>query len=120
ERERDVVDVDLVLADEMQQQVERALECLDAHRIALESRLVLLGRGGHGSSQYCRCMAARTRAMVSMAMARAFFEPSCMISRTRSGCASYCARRSRIGSRYALSAFESFFFTSTSPTRPSR
>ena len=37
--DRDVVDVDLVLLDEVQQQVERALELLEPDRICLEDRL---------------------------------------------------------------------------------
>ncbi len=49
EDDRDVVDVHLVLLDEVQQQIERALEVLQADRIVAEDRLELdlFGFAGH-------------------------------------------------------------------------
>jgi len=49
--------------------------------------------------QYFSFTASRTFSIVPMAVARAFFEPSSRISRSRSGLASTSARRARIGSR---------------------
>ncbi len=77
ERDRDVVDVDLVLLDEVQQQIERALEVLEADRVVLEDglELELLGRSSI-VCQYLSFTASRTRAIVSCATARARREPS--------------------------------------------
>jgi hypothetical protein len=46
--------------------------------------------------------------------------PSTIISRTCSGFDANCSRRSRIGSRKAFSALNSFYLTSTSLTVPLR
>jgi hypothetical protein len=47
ERDRNVVDVDLVLLDEVQQQIERTFEVLKVNRVVLENGLEVLGLFGH-------------------------------------------------------------------------
>ena len=114
DRDRDVVDVDLVLPDQVQQQVERPLEVQEPDRVGLERRLERF----HGVST-CRCMASRTCPIVSTAIVRALREPASRISRTRPGVPASSARRARSGSSAAFRALISFCFTSTSPTVPS-
>src|SRR6185295_16058963 len=71
EGDRDVVDVDLVLLDEVQQQVERSLEVVQPDRVRLEDRFEFLFHYA-----YLSFTASRTRSIVSQAIVRAFFEPS--------------------------------------------
>src|SRR5262249_47906940 len=81
EGDRNVVDVDLVLLDEVQQQIERSLEILQADRIRLENGFELLFHSHHARPEgraywYRSFTASRTRSMVSQATTRAFFDPS--------------------------------------------
>ncbi len=117
QRDRDVVDVHLVGANEVEQQIERPLEVREPDGERLGRRLEVCVKAGH---RYAIFIASRTRAIVVAAIVRARFDPSKRISFRRSGRASTCARRSRIGARYAFIAFASFVFTSTSPTLPAR
>ena len=96
QRDRNVVDADLVLPDQVQQQIERALEIGQLDRKGVGGRLELGMRLAH---LYEIFTASRTRSMVPAAMVRARFDPSNSISRSRSGFASTAARRSRIGAR---------------------
>jgi hypothetical protein len=73
ERDRDVVDADLVLLDEVQQQIERALERLQLDRERVRRRFEVLVRFGH---RYEIFIASRTRSMVCAATLRARREPS--------------------------------------------
>ena len=119
QRDRDVVDVHLVLPDEVQQQIERPLEVrssLTGKRVGRRLEVACWLRPMSSVAEIF--IASRTRSIVSPATARARFEPSNRISFSRSGFASTAARRSRIGSRCAFSALASLVLTSTSPTLP--
>jgi hypothetical protein len=95
QRDRNVVDVDLVPLDQVQQQIERALEDRQPYGIGFENRLEL----GSFHHAYFNLTAPRTRSIVSLAMPLALREPSWRISRSRSGFDTISARRARIGSR---------------------
>src|SRR6185436_5596240 len=114
----DVVDVDALAADEVQEQVERALEHreLDARRVGRQRGLDALGHG-HGRRSrrllaglvgqtrsgagigYWIFIAARTSSIVARAVSRARREPSARMSHTVSGRAAYSGRRAWIFSR---------------------
>jgi len=96
ERDRDVVDAHLVLANEVQQQIERPLEVRQLDRKGVRRRLEVRVHVGH---RYEIFIASRTRSSVAPAIVRARFEPSNRISFSRSGVERMRARRSRIGAR---------------------
>src|SRR5678815_5327814 len=78
-------------------------------------------RAGAGSPDYLMKrspIASFILSRVTEASLRARVLPERRISSTTRGLDSYWARRCLIGSRNALSAAASFFFTSTSPTLP--
>ena len=133
EGDRDVVDVQLVLANQVQEQVERPLEGIELDLIGVRRRFEVgvfvhdratgfgLRATGFGNTpQYLSFIASLTRSIVACAMTRARREPSTRISRMWSGLAMTARRRSRTGSSAAFSAAASFVFTSTSPTFPAR
>ena len=97
ERDRDVVDVHLVLLDEVEQQVERPLEILQADRIVLEDRFEF----ELGFHQYFNFTAVRTRSMVSGADLTRLARPAISMSRRSPGRASASARRARESDRAA-------------------
>ena len=68
ERDRNVVDVDLVLLDQVQQQIERPLEILEPDRVGLEGRLefrCVLRHVRHSRQRYSASSPSRTRSIVS-------------------------------------------------------
>src|SRR5581483_5694860 len=129
-RNRNVVDVNVLLADEVEQQVQRALVYIsNGHRKGVVGLLFfrLLCRRRNGSSRAaCRInsylfthpvtdpftgasypsamfIAPRTSSMVSAATLRARAEPSSRISQARRGFSSYFFRLSCIGLRMLTS-----------------
>src|SRR5262249_8858175 len=123
ERYRDVVDVHLIFLDEVQQEIQRSLELLEAHREGVDVRLEV-GLRIHLQTPipylYEILIASLTRSIVSPATFRARRAPSPTVSCNRSGRPITAARRSRIGARYAFNALASLVLTSTSPTLPAR
>src|ERR1700678_122081 len=119
----DVIDIDVLLADQVPQQVQRTVVPLPhrnaVRRCALGSfplLRLLLGflalsptrffahsarSPGSGSTS---CMASLTCSMVCSARTRASSEPLCRMSCTRRGCSSYCLRRSCMGCSSATMA----------------
>ena len=86
----------LAPSDLVEQGVERPLEVGEPDRVGFENGFEF---GIFHDHAYRSFTASRTRSIVSMAIARAFRDPSCRMSRTVDGFASTSARRARMGSR---------------------
>src|SRR5439155_24326252 len=107
----DVVDVDLVQLDEMQQQIERAMEGRksDFVRGIVEFDLA------HRNSGKSICIALRTMPSVSDARSLARSLPFRSAFHTMDGSRSICSRLARIGSRISIMISASSFLSSTHP-----
>src|SRR5207244_3482708 len=93
DRDRDVVDVHLVLANEVNQQVERPLEGIELDLVGVWRRLEVGALGMFGHGQYLSFTASRTRSRVACAITRALRAPSTvpgMSARIRFGSVYIC------------------------------